>query len=188
MALLSKVPGMRVLAPSSIQELEQMLHDAMTLSNEGPVVIRYPKGAARSVGAGAIGSGVLANKMVSGDGSIAILAIGKMVGAAEKAVAALSEAGISATLYDIRSCAPLDPAMIRDAASHAAVLTVEDGIRDGGIGAAIASQVHAISSAVPVESLGVPTQFIPHDKPDAILARFGLNADGITTAAQRLLA
>jgi deoxyxylulose-5-phosphate synthase len=41
---------------------------------------------------------------------------------------------------------------------------------------------------VPVESLGVPTQFIPHDKPDAILARFGLNADGITTAAQRLLA
>jgi 1-deoxy-D-xylulose-5-phosphate synthase len=188
MALLSKVPGMRVLAPSSVEELEQMLHDAMTLSNEGPVVIRYPKGTARSVGAGAIGSGVLANKMATGDGRIAILAIGKMVGAAEKAIAALSEAGISATLYDVRCCAPLDPAMIRDAASHGAVLTVEDGIRDGGIGAAIASQVHAISSAVPVESLGVPTQFIPHDKPDAILARFGLNADGITTAAQRLLA
>jgi 1-deoxy-D-xylulose-5-phosphate synthase len=188
MALLSKVPGMRVLAPSSIQELEQMLHDAMTLSNEGPVVIRYPKGAARSVSAETVGSGLSANKMNTGDGRIAILAIGKMVGAAEKAVVALSEAGISATLYDVRSCAPLDPAMIRDAASHAAVLTVEDGIRDGGIGAAIASQVHAISSAVPVESLGVPTQFIPHDKPDAILARFGLNADGITTAAQRLLA
>ena len=188
MALLSKVPGMRVLAPSSIQELEQMLHDAMTLSNEGPVVIRYPKGAARSVSAETVGSGLSANKMNTGDGRIAILAIGKMVGAAEKAVAALSEAGISATLYDVRSCAPLDPAMIRDAASHGAVLTVEDGIRDGGIGAAIASQVHAISSAVPVESLGVPTQFIPHDKPDAILARFGLNADGITTAAQRLLA
>jgi 1-deoxy-D-xylulose-5-phosphate synthase len=188
MALLSKVPGMRVLAPSSVEELEQMLHDAMTLSNEGPVVIRYPKGAARSVSADTVGSGLSANKMNTGDGRIAILAIGKMVGAAEKAVAALSEAGISATLYDVRSCAPLDPAMIRDAASHDAVLTVEDGIRDGGIGAAIASQVHAISSAVPVESLGVPTQFIPHDKPDAILARFGLNADGITTAAQRLLA
>ena len=77
--------------------------------------------------------------------------------------------------------------MIRDAASHGAVLTAEDGIRDGGIGAGIESQVHAISSAVPVESLGVPTQFIPHDKPDVILARFGLDADGIVAAAQRLL-
>ena len=107
--------------------------------------------------------------------------------AAEKAVAVLSEAGVSATLYDVRCCAPLDPAMIRDAAGHGAVLTVEDGIRDGGIGAAIASQVHAISSAVPVESLGVPTQFIPHDKPDAILARFGLDTDGIVAAVRGLL-
>jgi deoxyxylulose-5-phosphate synthase len=40
---------------------------------------------------------------------------------------------------------------------------------------------------VPVESLGVPTQFIPHDKPDAILARFGLNADGIVAAVRGLL-
>ena len=56
-----------------------------------------------------------------------------------------------------------------------------------GIGAAIASQVHAISSAVPVESLGVPTQFITHDKPDAILARFGLNADGIVASVRGLV-
>ena len=165
----------------------QKVHDAMTLANEGPVVIRYPKGAARSASAETVDSGLSANKMNTGDGRIAILAIGKMVGAAEKAVVALTEYGVSATLYDVRSCVPLDPAMIRDAASHGAVLTVEDGIRDGGIGAAIASQVHAISSAVPVESLGVPTQFIPHDKPDAILARFGLDTDGIVAAVRGLL-
>ena len=55
MALLSKVPGMRVLAPSSVEDLQQMLHDAVSLADEGPVVIRYPKGVARSssvVGAG----------------------------------------------------------------------------------------------------------------------------------------
>ena len=164
----------------------QKVHDAMTLANEGPVVVRYPKGAARSASAETVGSGLSANKMNAGDGRIAILAKGKMVGAAEKAVVALTEYGVSATLYDVRSCAPLDPAMIRDAASQGAVLTVEDGIRDGGIGAGIASQVHVISSAVPVESLVVPTQFIPHDKPDAILARFGLDADGIVAAAQCL--
>jgi 1-deoxy-D-xylulose-5-phosphate synthase len=78
--------------------------------------------------------------------------------------------------------------MIRDAAAHSRVLTVEDGIRDGGIGAAIADQVHAISPEVHVETLGVPTQFVPHGKPDAILTRLGLDANGITATAQRLLA
>jgi 1-deoxy-D-xylulose-5-phosphate synthase len=187
MALLSKVPGMRVLAPSSVEELQQMLHDAMILSSSGPVVIRYPKGTARSVGTGAIGSGTTSHTLTSGDGRIAILAIGKMVGAAEKALESLTAAGINATLIDVRCCAPLDPAMISLAASHTAVLTCEDGILDGGIGASIATAVHALNPATRVESLGVPTQFIPHNKPDAILARFGLDAAGITAAATRLV-
>jgi 1-deoxy-D-xylulose-5-phosphate synthase len=187
MALLSKVPGMRVLAPSSTEELQQMLHDAMTLSSSGPVVIRYPKGTARSVGTGAIGSGITSHTLTSGDGRIAILAIGKMVGAAEKAIESLTATGINATLIDVRCCAPLDPAMISFAASHTAVLTCEDGILDGGIGASIATAVHALNPATRVESLGVPTQFIPHNKPDVILARFGLDAAGITAVATRLV-
>ena len=187
MALLSKVPGMRVLAPSSTEELQQMFHDAMTLSSSGPVVIRYPKGTARSVGAGAIGSSTTSHTLSKGDGRIAILAIGKMVGAAEKALESLTAAGINATLIDVRCCAPLDPAMISLAASHTAVLTCEDGILDGGIGASIATAVHALNPVTRVESLGVPTQFIPHNKPDVILARFGLDAAGITAAATRLV-
>lgn len=187
MALLSKVPGMRVLAPSSVEDLEQMLHDAMTLAAEGPVVIRYPKGKARSVDPSRVGSGLSALKLSGGDGSVAILAIGKMVGAAESAVPFLEAAGIRATVYDVRSCAPLDAAMIADAAAHHCVLTVEDGIRDGGIGSLIADAVHAVSPHVVVESLGVPTKFIPHNKPDVILASLGLDAAGIASAAQRLL-
>ncbi len=62
----------------------QKVHDAMTLANEGPVVIRYPKGAARIVSAETVGSGLSANKMNTGDGRIAILAIGKMVGLQRK--------------------------------------------------------------------------------------------------------
>lgn len=187
MALLSKVPGMRVLAPSSTEELQQMLHDAMTLSSSGPVVVRYPKGTARSVGNAAIGSGTTSHTLASGDGRIAILAIGKMVGAAEKAVDSLTAAGINATLIDVRCCAPLDPAMISLAASHTAVLTCEDGILDGGIGASIATAIHALNPATRVESLGVPTQFIPHNKPDVILARIGLDTAGITAAVTRLV-
>ena len=187
MALLSKVPGMRVLAPSSTQELSQMLSDAMTLAESGPVVIRYPKGQARHVGEGEVGSGVAARQMTAGDGSVAILAIGKTVGAAEKAVADLASRGVSATLWDVRCCAPLDPAMIADAARHRAVVTCEDGFREGGIGFSISEAVREIAP-VPVTVLGVPTRFIPHDKPDVILAQFGLDAAGIAGAAASLLA
>ena len=121
MALLSKVPGMRVLAPSSAQELHQMLHDAVTLVDEGPVVIRYPKGSARQVDELQVGHGLQARRLRSGDDSVCILAVGKMVGAAEKAADQLAAAGIDATVWDVRCCAPLDPEMIADAARHAAV-------------------------------------------------------------------
>ena len=187
LALLSKVPGMRVLAPSSVQELQVMLHDAIHLADVGPVAIRYPKGAARQVGEHEVGVGLHARRLHRGDGSLCILAVGKLVGAAEKAAAQLAASGIEATLWDVRSCAPLDPAMIADAATHAAVLTVEDGIRDGGIGTAIADQVHTIEPTVPVEVLGVPTRFIPQAKPDRILAGFGLDPEGIAASARRLV-
>ena len=135
-----------------------------------------------------MGSGLNALKLAHGNGTIAILAIGKMVSAAEKALDGLADLGIQATMYDVRSCAPLDPAMIADAATQSCVLTVEDGLHDGGIGQLIADAVHEVNAATRVESLGVPTKFIPHNKPDAILAQFGLDAAGITSAAQRLLA
>lgn len=187
MALLSKVPGMRVLAPSSTEELQQMLEDAVSLTESGPVMIRYPKGQARHSPDNVVGSGLSARKMTTGDGTLAILAVGKMVGAAEKAVALLGERGISATLWDVRSCAPLDEAMIADAARHRAVLTCEDGIREGGIGFSISDAVRAHGN-VPVEVLGIPTRFIPHSKPDAILNQYGLDAEGIAASAARIVA
>ena len=60
MAMLARVPGMRVLAPSSAQELQQMMLDALTLADDGPVAIRYPRGAARQVAEHEIGSGLSA--------------------------------------------------------------------------------------------------------------------------------
>ncbi|MUH51488.1 MAG: 1-deoxy-D-xylulose-5-phosphate synthase [Actinobacteria bacterium] len=179
MALLSKVPGMRVLAPSSAQELSVMLHDALTLADDGPVVIRYPKGAATQVGELEVGSGLHARRTMPGDGTVCVLAIGKMVAIAEKAAEQLAAEGRSVCVWDVRSCAPLDPDMIADAARHALVVTVEDGIRDGGIGMTIADQVHAIDAKVPIAVLGVPTRFIPQAKPDRILAQLGLDAAGI---------
>ncbi|MEY3091984.1 MAG: 1-deoxy-D-xylulose-5-phosphate synthase [Actinomycetota bacterium] len=184
MALLAKVPGMRVLAPSSAQELQQMLHDALRLADAGPVVIRYPKGAARQVAADDVGSGLEARKLQQGDGGVAILAVGKMVAAASKAAEQLGANGTPVTVWDVRSCAPLDPNMIDDAASHRYVITVEDGIREGGIGTSIAGQIAERRTDTRVTVLGVPTKFLPHAKPDRLLSQLGLDADGIVAAVE----
>jgi 1-deoxy-D-xylulose-5-phosphate synthase len=179
MALLSKVPGMRVLAPSSAQELAQMLHDATLLVDAGPVAIRYPRGAARQVAESEVGSGLSARKVSAGSGAC-IIAIGKMLEVAEKAADELAADGIEVTVWDARCCAPLDPAMIADASAHARVITIEDGMRDGGIGMSIADAVCALRTDSEVTVLGLPTKFIPHDpKSDAILSRFGLDSDNV---------
>ena len=187
MALLSKVPGMRVLAPSSAEELQVMLHDAIGLADDGPVVIRWPRGAAVHVNEREVGVGLLARQVRKGDGSLCILAVGKMVADAQKAADDLAATGVDATVWDVRCCAPLDSAMIADAAGHRAVVTVEDGIRDGGIGMTIADQVHAVAVTVPVNVLGIPAKFIPQGSADRILAQLGLDADGIAASARSLL-
>ncbi|HAP77179.1 MAG TPA: 1-deoxy-D-xylulose-5-phosphate synthase, partial [Acidimicrobiaceae bacterium] len=86
-----------------------------------------------------------------------------------------------ATVWDVRSCQPLDPAMIASAAGHRLVVTCEDGIREGGIGMSIADQVHALAPTVPVQVLGIPARFIPQGSADKILASMGLDASGIAT-------
>ena len=70
---------------------------------------------------------------------------------------------------------------------HLALFLHRRQFLDGGIGASIATAIHALHPATRVESLGVPTQFIPHNKPDVILARYGLDAAGITAAVTRLM-
>jgi len=182
MALLSKVPGMRLLAPSSAQELHQMLDDALWLADDGPVAIRYPRGSARLVDEAEVGRGLEARKSRVGDGSVCVLAVGRMLEFAEKAADAVADDGIAATVWDVRSCAPLDPAMIADAAGHDRVITVEDGVRDGGIGMMAADQIHAQASDVPVVNLGTPTRFIPHGHPKQIFARLGLDTAALTRA------
>ena len=78
--------------------------------------------------------------------------------------------------------------MIADAARHRAVVTVEDGIRDGGIGMTMFDQIgDDRRPRCPVVVLGVPTRFVPHGDPKHILARLGLDAAGIAAAVRSLL-
>jgi 1-deoxy-D-xylulose-5-phosphate synthase len=187
LALLTKVPGMTVFAPSSYQELGVMLHDALELC-DGPAAIRWSKTAAPSVDPDDVGHGRSARKVREGR-DLCILAVGKLLAAAREAADVLAGEGIEAAVWDVR-VVPLDPEMIADAARHPAVVTAEDGIRDGGVGALIADAIadHDPTATPPrVRVLGTPTAYIPQAKPDAILADLGLDAAGLAHEARALL-
>jgi 1-deoxy-D-xylulose-5-phosphate synthase len=184
LVLFTKVPGMTVFAPSSYQELQHMLADALEL--DGPSVIRWPKTPARSVNEHEVGRGLAGRRLRAGT-DVCILSVGKMLDAAEGAADVLAGDGISVSVWDARVVAPLDPKMIRDAARHRVVVTIEDGLRAGGAGSAMRDAIDAVDPAVSVGVLGVPTRFIAHGKPDRILAELGLDAGGIVAEARRRL-
>jgi 1-deoxy-D-xylulose-5-phosphate synthase len=183
MALSLKIPGMTIFAPSSAEELKVMLTTALRLS--GPSVVRYPKTAARHVPLDQVGSGLSARLVRRGEGAVCILAVGKLLEAAEEAAVLLADEGVEATLWDVRVVRPLDPAMVADAGGHAFVVTVEDGIRNGGAGNFIADAIadlHPSRRSPPVLNLGVPTAYISHNKPDRILGQLGLDGPGIAAS------
>jgi 1-deoxy-D-xylulose-5-phosphate synthase len=187
-ALCLRIPGLTIFAPSSAQEMPVMLETALSLS--GPASIRYPKTPARDVAADQVGSGLAARRVRSGDGTVCVLAVGKMLAAAEEAAEILAADGIDATVWDVRVVRPLDPAMISDAGRHQLVVTVEDGIRVGGAGSFIIDAIADLQEtrqSPPILTLGIPAAFIPHGKPDQILTQLGLDGPGIAAATAKAL-
>src|SRR5579884_969200 len=184
LALTLGIPGMTVFAPSSAGEVELMLDEALRLP--GPSAVRWPKGAARQAPPDQVGSGLAARRVRSGT-DVCILAVGKMLEAAEEAALRLAAEGISCSVWDVRVVKPLDPAMLSDAAAHPLVATVEDGVRVGGAGSHISEAISARGEgrkAPAILILGTPLEYIPHGKPPSILARLGLDGPGIAAAVR----
>jgi 1-deoxy-D-xylulose-5-phosphate synthase len=114
-----------------------------------------------------------------------------MLGAAVAAAERLDAEGIDVTVWDPRVVSHPDPAMLDDAGRHALVLTVEDGVRQGGAGMYLADALRAslpIGGCPPIVHRGVPRAFLAQGKPDRILARLGLDEDGVVRAVRDCLA
>ncbi len=183
--LLTKVPGMTVFAPSSYEEVGNMLHEALMIG--GPTAIRWPKSDARSEPS--LVAGTSARRIRAGSG-VCLLGVGKLVAACEDAARILGGVGVEATVWDVRVASPLDPVMIADATDHELVVCVEDGIAEGGVGSQVAS---ALARVVPsgrgptVVARGVPTDYLPHGRAADILSQLGLDGAGISrTVLDRL--
>ncbi len=146
LALLTKVPGLTLFAPSSYEEVAVMLEEAMRITS-GPVALRWPKTPARHVAPDAVGRGRNARRVRTGD-DVCILAVGKMVDAAEEAAELLDARDVHATVWDVRTI-PADPKMLADARRHPLVVTAEDGIAEGGVGALLAAALGALEAGTP---------------------------------------
>ena len=184
MVLLSKIPGMTIFAPSSYEELPVMLDTALGIS-DGPTAIRWPKTTAPRVGPDEIGSGLAARRVREGD-DVCLIGIGKMFATAIEAADLLTSEGVTCTVWDPRVVKPLDPVMISDAARHGLVVTVEDGLREGGIGQSIRDRI-AESTTTPVVVLGIPTVHITHGRVGQILSDHGLDVTGIASMVKKHL-
>jgi 1-deoxy-D-xylulose-5-phosphate synthase len=154
------------------------------------VSIRWSKTAAPHVSEHEVGSGLNGRKVRSGY-ELCIIGVGTMLEPALQAADRLRAEGHSVTVWDPRCIKPLDPAMLDDAARHRFVLTVEDGLREGGIGSAIADELAELTfgAAFPpkVRVLGTPVAYLAHGKPEEIFAELGLDAAGITASALSLI-
>jgi 1-deoxy-D-xylulose-5-phosphate synthase len=186
MVLLSKIPKMAVFAPSSYQELQTMLAEAYAYT-DGPSAIRWTKTAAPSVSEHEVGSGFAGRKVRSGE-TVCLIGVGKMLSVASEAAELLEADGIDATVWDPRLVKPLDPAMIADASEHSLVVTIEDGLADGGAGAGIRAALGDLTSPTTVRVLGVPTTYVPHGNATAILESLGLDAASVADTVRSTLA
>jgi 1-deoxy-D-xylulose-5-phosphate synthase len=191
LALLGRVPGMTVFAPSSGAELEVMLVEA--LATNGPCALRWPSGTAREDPAGGVGGGRRARRLRAGR-DVCIAAAGPLLEAADEAAGVLGGVGVSTTVWDMRLAKPLDDDLVADAGRHRLVVTVEDGVREGGAGARLVDALgrsalvtgclHRPDGPPPVIVLGVPDAYVAHGDPATIRSELGLDGIGIAAAAR----
>jgi 1-deoxy-D-xylulose-5-phosphate synthase len=183
-AFLRCIPSMSVACPADENECRKLLTSAFEQNH--PVAVRYPRGA----GAGVVPEAGL-QSLPFGKGEIrregaavAILCFGTLLYPALKAAQTLG-----ATVVNMRWAKPLDTALLlKVAASHDAIVTLEDGCIMGGAGSAVGEALQAAGVLKPLLHLGFRDEFIEHGEPQKLLALQGLDAIGIEAAIRQRFA
>jgi transketolase len=185
LALATSLPGFTVLAPADAPSTKAATR-AM-LQHRGPVYMRtgrpkvpvvYPDGVEFEIGR--------ANMLREGR-DLTIIACGLMVAASLEAAHLLAQEGIEARVLDMHTIKPLDQAAVERAARETgAIVTAEEHLLDGGLGAAVARLVGE-RYPVPISFIGIRDRYAESGKPQELLERHGLVPGGIVRAARQVL-
>jgi 1-deoxy-D-xylulose-5-phosphate synthase len=178
LAYLRFIPNMKVLAPSSADELVSALHTALAL--DGPVAIRYPRGAADGEPTHEPQMLEPARSRLVRDGSdVCLLALGRMVGVAEGVSDLLAQRGVSSRVVDMRWLKPLDLQAVREAASLPLVATLEDGVASGGLASAVSEVIACEGLHVEFMSFSLPDEFVEQGTVSELFDSLGLSPDAV---------
>ncbi|GLW72647.1 1-deoxy-D-xylulose-5-phosphate synthase [Kitasatospora phosalacinea] len=188
LALLSRVPGLRIAAPRDPARLRELLREAVD-TTDGPTAVRFPKATAGpDLPALAAMDGIdLLHRTPRAALDVLLIAIGATAPAALDAARILERHGLGVTVADPRWVVPVNPALAHLADRHRVALSIEDGVREGGAGALIA-QHSADHGTTPVHPVGLPTRFLAHGERAELLAAAGLSGPALADTARALLA
>ena len=178
MSVFGVVPGLRIAAPRDSATLREELREAVAV-DDGPTILRFPTGtvaadlpAVRRVGP----VDVLAE---SARTDVLLVAVGSFAGLGVEVAARVAEQGYGVTVVDPRWVRPVPAELVELASAHRLVVTVEDGVRIGGVGSALAQAMRDADVRVPVKDLGVAADWHPHGSRAQILADLRLTAQDV---------
>ncbi|MEU6330806.1 1-deoxy-D-xylulose-5-phosphate synthase [Streptomyces sp. NPDC047049] len=182
MSILQVVPGLRIAAPRDADQVRAQLREAVEV-DDAPTVVRYSKGA--------VGPAVEAIGRVGGMDvlrepdetvkrpDVLLVSVGALAPMCLEIADLLDKQGISTTVVDPRWVKPVDEALPGLAAKHRVVVTVEDNVRSGGVGSAVAQALRDAGVDLPLRDFGIPERFLDHASRKEVMAEIGLTAPDI---------
>lgn len=187
LAGLLPVPGLTIASPLNEVELRNLMFTATKTSD--PFVIRYPRGKGvisdwkRPMELLSIGEG----QVLQEGNEIALLSIGPVGNDAAWAVEQMAAEGVSVLHADLRFAKPLDEKLLhRIGREFSQVVTVEDGVIEGGVGEAVLAFFNTHGYSCRVTSLGIQDRFIPHGTVDQLKAMCGYDRQGILQTLRKV--
>lgn len=191
LAYMRCVPNITIAAPRNEHELRNLMF-TVQLENYGPFVIRYPRGKGflidwkNEMQVTEIGKGECLKK---GD-RLAVATLGVMANPALEAIKKVEEElDLRIGLYDMKFLKPMDTALLREIArEYSYLITIEDGVINGGFGSAVLEYFSDNAIDVKVRRMGIPDRFIEHGTPEELYAEIGLDVAGIEKVIRELIA
>ncbi|GAB3493765.1 1-deoxy-D-xylulose-5-phosphate synthase [Flexivirga lutea] len=178
-SMLRGVPGIRIAAPRDAIRLRELLREALA-HDDGPTVLRYPKGSApQPVSVHTRLGPVDLLTPHHADAQVLLVSSGPLATVAVDAARRLAGMGVSVTVADPRWIHPVAPELMSMVAEHKVAITLEDNAIGGGLGAALSMAAHQEGLSTRVIPLGVPVEFVPAGERSTLLADYGLDTDHV---------
>ncbi|MGA3563667.1 1-deoxy-D-xylulose-5-phosphate synthase [Melissospora conviva] len=178
MSVFGVVPGLRLAAPRDATTLREELREAVAV-DDAPTIVRFPTGSVAADLPALRRTGPVDVLAESERKDVLLVGIGSFVPLAMDVAARVAEHGYGVTVVDPRWVRPVPAELVDLAAEHRLVVSLEDGVVNGGVGTAIAQAMRDADLDVPVRNLGIPAQFHPHGTRAQILADLGLTGQQV---------